>query len=240
MYYLIVVIFTILTITYGCLYYLCSKRINWRLNIPVSTWLKRMHYLLITIVGIDLILISTTEYHYKGLWTSRIFIITYVITGLLIYQLVNKSVLNRLERIYFIVSGYLPVVLGLFALIPFLGAFTIFTFGMKLFYPAEEILFNNEDIRIQSSIQGPMGSSILKIVEKDVITERTHHSVFGFSTEDYDSLIVVYNKDSIHIRLTTDRFWVVNSDTIHDKGLFFTVQNRKQHMFNSEYKVFNK
>jgi len=228
-YYIIIIIVTFI---YGYSLFQWNKRIDWRFNSQISKWIKTSHYILIGIVLIDLILITITGFHYRGIWTSRIFIIGFIITGLIIYPFANKKVLKRLERIYFTILGYLPVGLGLFAMIPFLGAIATLSFGLLLIKPVDKVIYNDNNVRIQQCGRGVLGSPRLMIVEKKFLTERVQHDMNGFFMDTYDSLSIEYDKDSIRIILTTEEFHVYDNDTIYENDLYFSIENKKQHTAN--------
>ncbi len=177
---------------------------------------------------IDLILISKTGFHYRGIWTSRIIIMGYIITGLIIYPFANKKILKKLERIYFSILGYSPIGLGLFALIPFIGAFVTLSYGLLLINPVNNVLYNDNNIRIQECSRGVLGPPKLMIVEKRLLIEGVQHNMNGFFTDSYDSLSIRYNKDSIRIKLTTDEYNVYSNDTVFENDLYFSIENNKQ------------
>ena len=228
-YYVIIIIATFI---YGYSIFQWNKRIVWRFNSQISKWIKTTHYILIGIISIDLILIFVTGFHYRGIWTSRIFIIGFIITGLIIYPFANKKLLKRLERIYFTIFGYSPVGLGLFALIPFLGAMATISFGLLLIKPVDKVIYNDNNVRIQQCGRGVLGSPRLMIVEKGFLIEKVQHDMMGFFIETYDSLSISYDKDSIRIRLTTEEFHDYDNDTIFENDLYFSIENKKQHTAN--------
>lgn len=232
-YYIII----ILTFIYGYSLFLWNKRTNWKLNNQISKVIKGIHYTLIGIILIDLILISITGFHYRGIWTSRIFIIGFIITGLIIYPFASKEILKRFERIYFTILGFSPVGLGLFALIPFLGAIVTLSFGLQLVNPVSNVLYNDSNIRIQQCSRGVLGAPRLMIVEKRFLTEGVQHDMYGFFIEAYDSLSVNYEKDSVRITLSTDNYRVYGNDTILEEDLYFAIKKGKQHIANEQHKT---
>jgi len=230
------VIIIILTFIYGFSLFQWNKRIDWRFNSQISKWIKIAHYILIGIISIDLILINITGFHYRGIWTSRIFIIGFIITGLIIYPFANKKVFKRLDRIYFAIFGYTPVGLGLFALIPFFGAIVTLSFGLLLLNPVDKVLYNDNTVRVQQCGRGVIGTPRLMIVEKGLLTEKVQHDISSFFIGTYDSLSIAYDQDSIRIQLTTDDYNVYENDTIYEKDLYFALKNEKQHTANKKYR----
>ena len=223
MYYTIIII---LLIAYVFTLYQWNKRIEWRLNIEISKWFKILHYSMIGLIIIDIAIFSISGFHYRGLWTSRIFVFGFLLSGLTLYPLANKSILNKIERIYFLILGYSPVGVGLFLLVPFLGLVVTVSIGGRLISPAEEILYEDSNIRIQQTFTGALGSLCLDLVEKKLIVEGPRRRLHKFDLDSYDSIYVQYDSDSIRVRLTSEQYWEFESDTIFVDDIYFEIENR--------------
>lgn len=217
-------------IVYGLFLYLWNKKVDWRFNKPISLRIKKIHYALIAIVLFDVVLISCTGYHYRGLWTSRVFVMGLLVTGLLVYPFANKEILTKIERIYFAVFGYSPVGLGVFTFIPFLGIVVTGSLILMLFFPADKIFYNDNNVRIQKSCSGFLGMPRLMIIEERQLFERVKYFSNGFYSQRFDSLSIQIDRDSIRIWVLEYEDEVIKEDTILQDGLYFSIENKKQHV----------
>lgn len=219
-YYIVTIIFIIV---FGFTLYKWNKKAKHVINYPVSKWFKSIHYALLCLVVIDIAINSITGFHYKGLWTSRIFIIGLIITGFILYPLGNKSIFNKLESIYFKLFSYIPAGIGLFGLIPKLGVLVILSLGLHLFNPADKIIYNDANLRIQKSATGILGNPHIETVEKRLFVERVTKDKRMYDLSTYDTLFIDTDRDSIRIRLTTNEFWYFDVDTIFAEDLYFAI-----------------
>jgi hypothetical protein len=175
-----------------------NKKVKWRLNPLVSKIIKYVHYVALLISLSTGILNLKLDLGFRGLWTTRIIIITVLITGIFFIFLSHKSILNRFEKIYFRVFSFFPLVVGGFFLIPFIGFVLIVSLFGQLISPAENIYYQDRNYRVQSTFLGVLGPPRLDIYEKKFIFEK-HLKRLDYEVYGIDSINVSYTKDSTKV-----------------------------------------
>jgi cytochrome b subunit of formate dehydrogenase len=146
----------------------------------------------------------------RGLWTTRIIVITTLLIGIFFVFLSAKNVLNKIEKWYFSFFSFLPILTVGFMLIPFFGAVaTISLFG-QLFCPADKIFYEDNKLRIQSTFIGVLGPPRIDVYEKVCLYEKhLKRSDFWITSNDSISVSLSYDPDST--RVTLHRY-LENSD----------------------------
>lgn len=184
---------------YILLLYLLKKKLKYHFGPKVSLFFKRVHY--VGILFCLILWISNTYYaiDLRGIWTSRIFILTTIISGFLISFFSNKSTKNILDSIYFNLLTGIPILVGGFLLIPFVGAIVVFSLIIQLLNPIDRLYYNDHHLRVQATPSGPMVQARLEVFQKQFIIEkRTKTDEY---VQDIDSVNVLYNKDTTLIYL---------------------------------------
>jgi hypothetical protein len=193
--YLLTGIFIILYI-YGLFQW--NKKVKWRLNPLVSKIIKYVHFFTLLISLSILVLNLQLDLGLRGLWTTRIIIITVLITGIFFIFLSNKSILNRFEKFYFKCFSFSPIVIAGTLLIPFIGVVMVVSLFGQLTSPANKIYYQDKNLRIQSSFLGVLGPPRLDIYEKENIFEKHLYRSDSYAGE-FDSLKVKYDIDSTRV-----------------------------------------
>lgn len=134
----------------------------------------------------------------RGLWTTRTIIIFTLFTGMFFILLADKSSIRKIEKWYFRIFSFFPILAAGILFIPFLGVVFILSFFGQLTSSASEIYYEDEKLRIQSSFVGVLGPSRLDIFEKDLIFEK-HLKPADFCVNEIDSIRVSYDIDSTRI-----------------------------------------
>lgn len=193
--YLLTGIFVVIYI-YGLIQW--NKKVAWRLNPLVSKIIKYVHFVTLLVSLSIGVLNLKLDLGFRGLWTTRIIIITVLISGIFFNFLSNKSILNRFEKIYFRLFSFFPVVVGGILLIPFIGFVLVASLFGQLISPAENIYYQDRNIRVQSTFLGVLGPPRLDIYEKDFIFEK-HLKRLDYEVYGIDSINVLYTKDSTRV-----------------------------------------
>ena len=162
----IIISILIITITYVIILKLWKEQITWKLSNRMTVSLKHIHYSSLFLCIFSLILFEYFSLSFKGLWTSRIIIIITILTGIFFHLIANKVALKKIEETYFKFLSYFPIIVGIFSLIPFIGIVVILSLVGQLFMPVEKIYFEDENLRIQSSFVGVLGSPEMKVYKK--------------------------------------------------------------------------
>lgn len=189
---------TLIIIFYSFCFYVWNKKINWRLNANISKTIKYSHFITLIICLIIAFLYYNYNIGLRGLWTTRIFIIFTLFTGIFFSFITNKTIINKLEKIYFYSFSFLPIATYILLCVPFLGVLIVFSLFGQLTSPAHKIYFEDKDIRIQSSFIGVLAAPRMDVYEKKGIFEKRLYSV-NFVEPNYDSLKVNYDNDSTRI-----------------------------------------
>ena len=175
-----------------------DKRIKWRLNPKLSTYLKFFHFICLCICFVVAILYNNYHIGLKGLWTTRVIIVLTLITGIFFVLVADKSSINRPERWYFKIFSFLPILTAGTLLIPFLGVIIVFSLYGKLIDPASKIYYEDEKMRVQSTFIGVLGPPSLEIFEKNLIFEKRLKKPDVW-VDGIDSIKVSYDRDSTRI-----------------------------------------
>ena len=193
--YIVTILFII---AYGLVLFYWDKNISWRLNPKISRSIKLLHYagLLICIT------ISITYINFdiglRGLWTTRTIIIFTLLTGIFFIFVADKASIRKIEKWYFKIFSFLPILTAGTLFIPFLGVVIVLSLFGQLTDPATEIYYEDDKLRIQSSFVGVLGPPRLDIFEKNLIFEK-HLKRADFWANEIDSIRVSYDSDSTRI-----------------------------------------
>lgn len=175
------------------------KKNDYRLNHKLSVYLKYLHYFAITTTIILLIL----DLQIRGIWTDRILIFIALVSGIFYNLFAQKGVLNNLEKTYFDLWSIFPLISPLLLLIPLVGVVILFSLFGRLIAPYDEIHFEDNNLRIQTSFVSVLAPPKILVYKKGFFFEREVKDL-DFP-EEIDSLKVNYSKDSIYIQ-----YWETN------------------------------
>jgi hypothetical protein len=186
----------LLTYTYGLFQW--DKYVTWRLSNKVSKTIKYVHYLTLFIALIIAFTYSQFGVGLRGLWTTRTFIIIALLTGVFFNFVTDKTILNKIEKIYFKLFSFLPTMTGVILCIPFLGVVIVVSLLGRIIEPANTIYYEDDHLRIQSSFIGVLAPKQIDLFEKKSFYEKYLY-VPNFNCGDNDSIAVHYDKDSTRI-----------------------------------------
>ncbi|MDD3323154.1 MAG: hypothetical protein PHS59_17110 [Paludibacter sp.] len=193
--YLLAIIFLF---TYGLFLFFGEKQTKWRLNQKTTKAAKLLHFIGLGVCVTVSILTVNFDTGLRGLWTTRVFIIVTLLTGIFLRFIADKTIINRFEKWYFRVFSFLPLVSAGILLIPFIGGVLVISIFGQLFAPVKEIYYNDKNYRIQTTFVGVLGPPKVDIYEKTFIFEKRLKESDRFS-EGIDSIKVSYDKDSTRI-----------------------------------------
>jgi hypothetical protein len=188
----------ILTYTYGLFRW--DKYVAWRLNSKVSKTLKYVHYLTLFVALTIACTYSQFGIGLRGLWTTRTFLIIALLTGVFFNFVTDKTILNKIEKIYFKVFSFLPTATGVILCIPFLGVVIVISLLGRIIEPANTIYYEDQNLRIQSSFRGVLAPKQIDLFAKKTFYEKCLY-VPDFYCGDNDSIAVHYDNDSTRIFL---------------------------------------
>jgi hypothetical protein len=176
-----------------------SKKISWHFSSKLTTIIKCSHYCALFLCLIVGFLFSQYNSGLRGLWTTRIFIIVLISTGIFFILFADKSVINKIERIYFKFFSYLPIIAAGICIVPFYGLIIIVSLYGKLTKPADDIFYQDKYLRVQSSYVGEIVGPRLEIYKKECIFEKNIMFSSDFGADYIDSVSVRYDYDSTRI-----------------------------------------
>jgi hypothetical protein len=193
---IVLTIVFVIVYTYGLFRW--DKHVSWRLNSKVSKTIKYVHYLTLFVA----LTIAFTYLQFgiglRGLWTTRTFVIISLLTGVFFNFVTDKTILNKLEKVYFKLFSLLPSVTGIVLCVPFLGVLIVLSLLGRLIEPSNKIYFEDEHLRINSSFMGLLAPPRVDIFTKNAIFEK-HIYRPDFYANDFDSIAVRYDNDSTRI-----------------------------------------
>ena len=171
----------------------------WRLNVNTTKAIKHTHYFTMIISLFVGFMYSKYNIGLAGLWTTRVFIILALLTGIFFNFLANKNAINNFEKYYFKIFSFFPTFIGVILCIPFLGVITVVSIFGILISPANKIHFEDKQLRILTPTSGVLARpSNIEIFEKNWFYDKkiytANHHEYGF-----DSVIISYDNDSTRI-----------------------------------------
>lgn len=200
-------------ILYGLGLYLWSKKVSWRLNNDFLKWIKYSHYTLFALTFTAALLIIVGDISFSGQWTTRIVVVGFLLSGIIIYPLSDWTNKSKLEKNYFRGFSFLPLLTAGSSLIPFFGVVFVFSLFGRLTEPVKNIYYEDNKLRVQSTFIGVLGPARLDIIEKKGIFEvrlnKSHRSA-----ADIDSISIGQTADKTLVLLHYEK---VTVDTIKVK-----------------------
>ncbi|PVY35627.1 hypothetical protein [Pontibacter virosus] len=175
-----------------------NKKVKWRLPFKTGLTLKWIHYTCIALILVVAILYSQLDIGLRGIWTTRIFIITALLSGIFFSFLVRREDIHKGEFWYFKIFSYLPVAIAVLLCVPFLGIVIVLSLFGRLVDPATDVYYSDNKIRVQSTFTGVLGPPRVDVFKKGLLFEH-HLSRTDFCGYDVDSVKVNYDNDSTRI-----------------------------------------
>jgi hypothetical protein len=215
----LVIIPVLVIIFYGLGIYFWNRKVRWRLNVRSSKRLKYTHYAFAILTVAASLLILFDDISFAGQWTTRIILIGFLLSGIIIHPLSEWSGKPGIEKNYFRVFAFLPILTAGISLIPFLGAVVVLSLFGRLIAPAEDIYYEDKTLRVQSTFIGVLGPPRLDIVEKKGLFEVRVNKAYR-SAADIDSVRIVKNGDETSVIVYNQPYdWTngVDADTIKFK-----------------------
>lgn len=160
----------IIVYTYGLLQW--NKLVKWRLSLKTSWIIKYLHYICFAISLTVALIYLQFDLGFRGLWTTRIFIITTLVTGVSFILISNRTINNKVETIYFRIFSFIPVLIGGVLYVPFLSVVVILSLFEQLTEPVNKIYYEDNKLRIQSSFVGVLGPPRVDIFKKIIVFEK--------------------------------------------------------------------
>jgi hypothetical protein len=194
----------VILILYGLGLYLWNKRNIWRLDQRLSNGIKYFHWSLTLLVVISIVLNWSDNISFSGRWTTRIIVIGFLLSGILIYPLTNRTERLKIERYYFKLFSFLPTITGFLLIIPFTGGLLFNTLFGQLMYPVYKVYLDSDKLRVQSSYIGPFWPAGIFVYEKKGLFEKqlvnspiSDLFIDSVGTEQHqnETLIILYNKE---------------------------------------------
>ncbi len=184
--------------TYGLCLFFGEKQMIWRLTQKATKAVKLLHFIGLCVCVTVSILTANFDTGLRGLWTTRIFIIATLLTGVFFRFITDKTTINKFEKWYFKIFSFLPVAIAGILFIPFIGGVAVMSLFGRLVDPAKDIYYSDNNYRIQSTFVGVLGPPKVDIYEKTFIFEKRLKESDRLSVG-IDSIKVSYDKDSTRI-----------------------------------------
>jgi len=199
----ITVVTVLFIILYGLAIYFWSVRINWRLNNKFSKWLTYLHYTLTGLLIIEGLLTIIDDISFSGQWTSRVVIVGFLLSGVIIYPFSNWVGKSAIEKNYFRLFSFSPILTAGIFMIPSLGRVLLLSLFGLLTEPVQNIYYEDNKLRIQSTFIGVLGPPRLEIFKKKGLFEvrgiNFHRNAFGIDSirvekSEQEIFVKIYNK----------------------------------------------
>ena len=183
---------------YGFEYLRFSIKNKNRFSLIISKKIKNLHYLT-TLCSLILLLIEI-KFNYKinVIWIKRVFIIFSFISGILMVSFINEMSTNKIEKIYFKIFSYLPILISLIWLIPLWGLFICYSFFCTLFNPIKIVYYEQNNIKIQSSYFNPMAPAKIEVYKKGLFFSK-EITLKEDKIYELDSVKVEYKNQKINV-----------------------------------------
>jgi hypothetical protein len=209
----------IVMLLYGAGIYFWRRKVRWRLKERSSQHLMYAHYAFASTTIAAGLLILIGDISFSGQWTTRIILVGFLLSGIIIHPLSDWSGKNPIEKNYFRVFSLLPIVTAGISLIPFLGLVLILSLFGRLIEPVKDIYYEDSSLRVQSTFIGVLGPPRLDIVKKKGLFEVRVNKAYR-SAADIDSVRIVKKSDEtlvIVYNLPYDLKNGVDADTLEIK-----------------------
>lgn len=199
----IIILSVAFIIFYGLGIYFWNKKVSWRLNERISRWIKYLHYILTVLTILAALLNIIDEISFSGLWTTRIILLGFLLSGVIIYPLSDWTDKSKVEKNYFRLFSFLPILTAGFSMIPFLGGVMLLSIFFRFTEPVKDIYYEDNKLRVQSTFIGVLGPPRLEIFRKmglfEVRVNKAHRSAFSIDSIKVDksadkTFVIIYNE----------------------------------------------
>jgi len=191
-----------LFIAFFCIYlaavFYWNKKVTWRLRPKTSGILKKVHFAALIICIVIAVLYGVFSLGLRGLWTTRIVIIFTLLTGIFFRFILSEASINKIEKLYFKIFSFLPMIMAGTLLIPFMGVLIVSSLIGRLVRPVDDIHYEDDKLRVQSTFQGMLIEPKIDIYKKQSIFEE-HLKIPDYNEWDVDYIKVFYDKDSTRV-----------------------------------------
>lgn len=188
------------------------KNTDHRIGLKPSIILKKVHYAALFICGVAILLFSVFDVMFYGSWTTRVFIITALFTGVFYHFISAKAYTNKAEKVYFVLLSFLPMIFLVLLLIPFIGFVIVLSLWGMLFNP-EKKLYEDDVLIVKTESRGVLAEARMEVLKRRGLFDESkplgHAYVFA------DSVTVKYNNNIADIHFyevsIDDKMEVVDS-----------------------------
>ncbi|WP_207531612.1 hypothetical protein [Desertivirga arenae] len=202
-----------LLIVYCYLLIRWEKLVRWRLDERPSKTIKNIHFVGLSIISGVGLLYGAFDLGLRGLWTTRFVILLTLLTGCFLHFISSTSAVRKFERTYFKAFAFLPVIVGGLFLVPFLGVVLVLSLGGQLIEPANEVYYQDNKLRIQSTFIGVLGPPRIDVFEKHFLFEK-HLYRSDFNAFDFKSVQVNYDRDSTRLHFMLEGYESIERKTV--------------------------
>ncbi|ANQ51773.2 hypothetical protein MY04_4437 [Flammeovirga sp. MY04] len=183
----------------------------------MSIHLKLAHYFSFFVTGIIVVLFINYNIGLRGIWTSRIIILFFFLSGIFFHLIAEKEAMKKWEFWYFKGFSFLPVGISLFTFIPFLGPVIVFSILGQLFIPVDKIYYEDDQLKVQTRFVGVLGPPQFEVYQKEFIFEKRITDYNTYWRYNIEEASVSYDEDSTRIKLkfgNDDKMDVLSFETV--------------------------
>jgi hypothetical protein len=200
----IIIVSGLFIIFYWLGIYFWNRKVGWRLNERFSRCIKYLHYTLTVLTIAAGLLITIADISFSGQWTTRIILFGFLLSGIIIYPFSDWRNKSKIERNYFRAFSFLPILVAGFSMIPFLGGVLLLSLFGQLTDPVDDIYYEDNKLRVQSTFIGILGPPRLDIFQKKGLFEVRVNKYR--SASDIDSISVDKSVDETFVIIYNERF----------------------------------
>jgi len=122
-----------------------------KLYLPAKTSLViKRFFIFLCLIVLATFILSLFNVYFRGYWTTKILIWSFILTASLLYSFGNRQILTKPWQIFTAAIFYFPLVSLLLMVIPsFLGTIFSYALWVRLTGDPKAIYYNDNEIRIQ-------------------------------------------------------------------------------------------
>ena len=166
------------------------------MGLKPSVFLKKVHYSALFFCGVAIMLFTAFDLMFYGSWTTRVFIITALFTGVFYHFVSAKAYTNKVEKIYFVVLSFIPVMFLILLLIPFIGFVIVLSLWGMLFNP-EKKLYEDDVLIVKTESRGLLAEARMEVLKRRGLFDES--MPLGYAYVIADSVAVQYDKNKANI-----------------------------------------
>lgn len=183
--------------------YFWNRKVSWRLNERISMWIKYAHYILTALSILSAVLIIVDDISFSGQWTTRIILLGFLLSGVTIYPLCDWTDKSKIEKIYFRIFSFLPILTAALSMIPFLGELMLLSIYFRFTEHVKDIYYEDSKLRVQSTFIGVLAPPRLDIFQKNglfkIRVNKSQRSAFDIDSVKVDksaddTFVIIYNQ----------------------------------------------